>query len=153
MVSKTYSKLKGFKKKYPMTIAWRIKRHAKIIDKHLNDNEEVLYAFLGQKNSNHFDIVNTNAVVITNKRLLLGSKRLLWGYFLTSITPDLFNDLKIEGGLIFGKVTIDTVKELVVLSSVDKNALAEIETEVTTKMIKQKKRMFQKNDTDIKSDI
>ena len=45
--------------KYPLTIAWRIKAHSKIIDKHLNEGEEILYAFVGQKNDRSVDIFNT----------------------------------------------------------------------------------------------
>ena len=38
-------------KKYPFTIAFRLSKHCKIIDKHLNPNEKVEYLFYGQKNS------------------------------------------------------------------------------------------------------
>ena len=51
-----YEKAKAFKKKYPMTIAWRLKKNAKIIEKYLRPNEEVLYVFVAQKNNNPFDI-------------------------------------------------------------------------------------------------
>ena len=107
----TYEKLKEFKRKYPSTVAWRLKKHAHIIDIHLNKGEEILYAFAAQKNDNMFDVVSTHAVVLTNKRLILGTKRLLFGYFFTAITPDLFNDLKVKMGIIWGKVIIDSVKE------------------------------------------
>ena len=46
----TYEKLKEFKRKYPSTVAWRLKKHAHIIDIHLNKGEEILYAFAAQKN-------------------------------------------------------------------------------------------------------
>jgi len=77
---------------------------------------------------------------MTNKRLLLGSKRVLFGYFFTSITPDLFNDLKVKSGLIWGKIFIDTVGELVVISNLSKDSLDEIETNVTENMMKEKKK-------------
>ena len=64
-----YEKMLEFKKKYPMTVSWRLKEHAKIVEKHLNPNEEVIYAFAAQKNDNPFDIITTFAVVLTNKRL------------------------------------------------------------------------------------
>ena len=38
-----------FKKKYPSTIAWRIPAHAKIVEKHMNPGEKVIYTFMGQK--------------------------------------------------------------------------------------------------------
>ena len=37
----------------------------------------------------------------------------------------MFNDLKINSGLIWGKVRIDTIKEHIVLSNIDKKALIE----------------------------
>lgn len=141
MNSITYQKLKEFKCKYPTTVAWRIKKHAKVIDKHLNEDEVVTYAFAAQKNDNPLDIITTYAVVLTNKRLLLATKRLLWGYFFTSITPDMFNDLKVETSLLWGKAYIDTIKEFVTLSNISKKALPEIETKITDFMIKEKRRM------------
>ena len=138
-----YEELKKFKKKYPMTISWRLKKHAKRIEKHLNPEEEILYAFAAQKNDNPLDIITTYAVVITNKRILLASKRVLFGYFLVSITPDLFNDLSVKMGLIWGKIIIDTVKEVVTLSNIQRDALDEIETNITEYMMKEKQKYQQ----------
>ena len=135
-----YKKAKEFKRKYPNTIAWRLKAHSKIIEKHLNQGEVIKYVFVGQKNNCWYDIITTNIIVMTNKRLLLGSKRVLFGYFFTSITPDLFNDLKVKSGLIWGKIFIDTVGELVVISNLSKDSLDEIETNVTENMMKEKKK-------------
>lgn len=139
-----YEMLVKFKKDYPKTIAWRLKKHAKIIDLHLNPGEIVKYAFAAQKNDNPFDIITTYAIVLTNKRILLASKRLLFGYFFTAITPDLFNDLKVEMGLIWGKVKIDTIKEEVVLSNIQREALDDIETQVTEYMMQEKKKYGKK---------
>lgn len=140
-----YEQLKQFKQKYPLTISWRLKKHAKIIEKHLNQNEKVLYAFAAQKNNNPFDIITTYAVVITNERILLASKRMLFGYFLVSITPDMFNDLTIKMGFIWGKVIIDTIKEEVILSNVQREALNEIETNVTEYIMEEKKKYKEKD--------
>ncbi len=140
-----YEQLKQFKKKYPLTISWRLKKHAKIIENHLNPNEKVLYAFAAQKNNNPFDIITTYAVVITNERILLASKRMLFGYFLVSITPDMFNDLTIKMGFIWGKVIIDTIKEKVILSNVQRKALSEIETNVTEYIMEEKKKYKEKD--------
>lgn len=139
-MSITYEKLKEFKKKYPSTISWRLKQHARIIDIHLNKGEEVLYAFGAQKNDNIFDIFTTYAVVLTNKRLILGTKRLLVGYFFTSITPDMFNDLTVKGNIFWGKIHIDTVKEYITLSNISKKALPEIESKIINLMIREKKK-------------
>ena len=75
-----YEKIKKYKSKYHGTIAWRIKAHAKVIEKHLNPGEEVIYAFSCQKGFSSFSFFNTYAVVLTNKRILLAQKRVLFGY-------------------------------------------------------------------------
>ena len=133
------SSLKKFKKNYPLTIAWRLKSNFSIIEKHLNDDEEVQYIFAGQKNDRFYDIFSTGIVAITNKRILIGRKRVVFGYALDSIMPYMYNDLNIRAGIIWGKVVIDTAKEVVVFSNIDKAALNEIETNITETMIKLKK--------------
>ena len=135
-----YDKLRSFKDKYPMTISWRLKAHSNVVNKHLNPEEEVLYAFAAQKNDNPLDIITTCAVVLTNKRIIIGQKRLLFGYFFTSITPDMFNDLTVKMGIIWGKIYIDTIKEIVKLSNIQQEALNEIETAITEYMMQEKKR-------------
>ena len=130
-MSETYKLAKAFKKKYPMTIAWRLKEHSKIIDMHLSENEEILYLFLGQKNLHPLDFVNTYIIAITNKRIMLATKRLMFGYFFISITPDMYNDITVKKGLFWGNVIIDTVKEKVYLSDIDPKALTEIENNIT----------------------
>ena len=137
---KVYEQLKKFKDKYPMTISWRLKKHAKVVEKHLNPGEKLLYAFAAQKNNNPLDIITTYAVIITNKRILLASKRVIFGYLITTITPDMFNDLTVKMGLIWGKVILDTVKEVVTLSNIQKEALDEIETNISEYMLEEKKK-------------
>ena len=139
-MTKTYQLAKDFKRKYPMTIAWRIKSHCKVIDKHLNPGEEPLYVFFGQKNRSSLDFTNTNIVVLTNKRLLFATKRLVFGYFFTTVTPEMFNDLSVFQGLFWGRISIDTVKEEIKLSNISKKALDEIETKITEFMFKEKKK-------------
>ena len=129
-----------FIKKYPMTIAWRVKKHSKVVEKFLNPDEEVKFAFAAQKNDSTTDIFNTYVVALTNKRIILGRKRLFFGFFYTSITPDMFNDLTVKMGIIWGKIYIDTVKELVVLSNIDPKALDSIETNITEYMMNEKKK-------------
>lgn len=138
--SDTYSKALEFKHKYPWTIGWRIKQHCKVIDMHLNENEKIIYVFVAQKNDSPLDIMSTNIIALTNRRIVLGCKRLLFGYFFTAITPDLFNDLKVRMGILWGKVYIDTVKELVKFSNISKNALPEIETQITSYMMEEKRK-------------
>lgn len=139
-MSKCYELVSKFKKKYPLTISFRLKRHCKIIDKHLNPDEKVLYAFPAQKNRYFYEIFYTNVVVLTNKRILIATKRVIWGYYLITITPDMFNDLTIRKGLIFGSVVLDTINERVILSNLDPKALPEIETIITEYMMSEKKK-------------
>jgi hypothetical protein len=137
--------LRKFKKKYPLTIAWRLKSNLSIIEKHLNYDEKVEYIFAGQKNNRFYDIFSTGVVAITNKRILIGRKRVVFGYALDSIMPYMYNDLNIRAGIIWGKVVIDTVKEVVIFSNIDKAALSEIETNITETMIKLKKEYPESN--------
>jgi len=138
--NEVYEKVKEFKRKYPRTIAWRLKKNSKVVQMHLNPGERVLYAFCGQKNDNPLDIITTCVIAVTNKRLVIGQKRVVFGYFYYSITPDLYNDLQIRNGLIWGDVIIDTVKEKVHLSNIDPKGLIEIETVITEFMMKEKKK-------------
>ncbi|MBR6948940.1 MAG: PH domain-containing protein [Bacilli bacterium] len=138
-MGKVYKQALRFKDKYPGTVAWRLKQNAEIVERHLNPDEEPLYTFVAQKNDNVFDIVSTAVVCLTNKRILIGRKRVIIGYFLDSITPDMFNDLKIKSGIIWGKIYIDTIKEFVTLSNISIDALPEIETSITSYMMEAKK--------------
>lgn len=135
-----YEKVRMFKDKYPMTVAWRLKQHCKVVELHLNPDEEVIYAFAAQKNDNPFDIITSSVVALTNKRILIGQKRLVFGYFLKAITPDMFNDLTVKMGIIWGKVYIDTIKEFISLSNIQREALPEIETAITSYMMEEKKK-------------
>lgn len=139
-MGKVYQEALKFKKRYPGTVAWRLKKHCQRVEEHLNPDEEVLYVFVGQRNNNFYDIISTSVFAITNKRLLIANDRLVFGYFLYSITPDMFNDLTVYAGLIWGKVKIDTIKELVYVSNLSKKSLDEIETKVTEYMMEEKKK-------------
>jgi hypothetical protein len=139
-----YEKAKEFKRKYPKTVAFRIKKHAKVAQKFIGDDEEIKYVFVAQKNVHNLDFVNTNIVVLTDKRIIVATKRLIFGYFFRMITPEMFNDLTIKNGLIWGKVIIDTIKEHVVLSNIDPDALAEIDDNITMYMLEQKKEQNKK---------
>lgn len=135
-----YNEVLKFTKKYPGTLAFRLKEHCKVLEKHMNPNEKVLYIFTGQKNAKSIAMPNTFVVALTNKRLLFARKRLLFGYFFYAITPDMFNDLKVNSGLIWGKITIDTINELAIISNISKDALDDIETTITEYMMREKKK-------------
>ena len=135
-----YELVNLYKKKYPNTIAWRTNKHAKVIEGYLNPGEEVIYAFCAQKNDKWYDLFTSCVVALTNKRILIGQKRVVWGSFYTQITPDMYNDMEVYKGLLFGKITLDTIKEVLVLTDIDKSSLQEIETEISEFMMKEKKK-------------
>lgn len=139
-MSEIYNMIHEHSKRYPGTIAWRKKAHAKVIEKHLNPEEKVLYAFCCQKGFSSFEIFNTYAVAITNKRIIIAQKRVLFGYLFLAITPDMLNDLTIKTGIVWGKACLDTVKEVVVLSNLSKESVDEIETAVTEYMMREKRK-------------
>ena len=145
-MGKCYEMVKEFKRKFPLTIAFRLKKHCEIIEKHLNPGEEIIYAFPAQKNASVLEIFYTNVVALTNKRILVATKRVFFGYFLVTITPDMFNDLTVRKGIIFGDAIIDTIKEKVVLSNIDPKALPEIETIITEYMMSEKRKYKERED-------
>ena len=130
-----------FKKKYPTTIAWRLKKHSEVIKKHLSADEAILYVFAGQKSPFIWDMFSTYLVTLTNKRILVAEKRLLFGYYFISITPEMFNDLSVQSGILWGKVFIDTIKEQVIINNIDKRALAEIQNRVSEYMLEEKRKV------------
>lgn len=135
-----YNEVLKFKRKYPSTIAFRLKEHCKVLEKHLNPGEKVIYIFAGQKNAHSIAIPNTFVIALTSERLVFARKRLLFGYFFYAITPDMFNDLKVNSGILWGKIMIDTVKEFAVISNLSKDSLSEIETKITQYMMNEKKK-------------
>ena len=128
-----------FKKRYPSTIMWRVKKHCAIVEKHLNPDEKVLYAFAGQYNDVPTNIFYTAVICVTNNRILIGQDHVLYGYTLNSITPDMYNDLQVFSGIIWGKITIDTVKEVVTISNLAKKSLPEVESIISMYMMESKK--------------
>lgn len=142
-MNSVYSLVKNFKRKHPGTIAWRTQAHCQIIERHLNPGETVQYAFACQKNIAFYDIFSTYVVALTDKRIMLAQKRLLFGYLFLTITPELYNDLTVRTGLLWGNINIDTVKETVHLSNISKDALPEIETQITEFMMQAKKEYSQ----------
>ena len=138
-MSDSYSLVKQFMKKFPMTVAWRLRNHCKVIDKHLNSDEKIIYIFTGQKNDSYINFLNTYVIAFTNKRIILATKRVLFGYFFKSITPDMYNDLTIHRGLIWGSIVLDTVKEVITITNIDIKALDDVETNITEIMLKHKK--------------
>ena len=56
-MGKVFDQVCLYKMKYPGTITWfRLKKHAKVVEDHLNDDEEPVYTFAGQKNDDVLDV-------------------------------------------------------------------------------------------------
>ena len=140
-----YDSVKEFKSRFSKTVAFRLKKHSEVVQKHLNPEENVLFVFCGQKNFSSLTFINSCVVALTNKRIIIGQKRLLWGYFFTAITPDMYNDLKVRKNLIWSDVEIDTIKENVYLSNIDPDGAVEIETNITEFMMREKKKYGKKD--------
>ena len=136
-----YNLVCRFKRKYSMTVAQRLKQHCRVAASVVDRDEEVYYAFCGQKNDSYRVLFDTCVVIVTSKRIIIGQKRLLWGYKIVTVIPELFNDLKLYSGLIWGKVEIDTVKEVIFISNLDKRSLDEIETNVNKIMLENKRKI------------
>ena len=139
-MASTYELVREFRRKYPATICWRIKQHCKIIDKNLNPNERVNFAFAAQYNASHGSIFDTGVLALTNERLIIAQDRIIIGYRVNTITPDLYNDLEVNAGIIWGMITIDTIKETATFSNISKRALPEIQKNITAFMIEAKKK-------------
>ena len=137
---KVYKMVSKFKKKYPWTIAIRLRKHAAVVENFLDDDEFVYYTFCGQRNDSHSLLFDSCVVALTNKRIIIGEKRALFGYYAINISTKLFNDLTINSGIIFGRIEIDTVKENIFISNIDKRALDEIETMIHKVVLENKKR-------------
>jgi len=141
-----YKLVMKFKKNYKGTVAFRIKEHASVVQKHLNPDEKLLFAFCGQKNYSSFMFINSCVIALTNKRIMIGQKRLLWGYFFTAVTPDMYNDLKVRNNLIWSDIEIDTIKENIYISNLSPEGAVEIETVITSFMMKEKKKYGRKTE-------
>ena len=82
---------------------------------------------------------------------MIGHKKILPGYKFISITPDLYNDMSVISSIFWGTVVIDTVKEVIYISNLDKKSLPEVETKITTFMMDMKKKYGkEKKDEDSK---
>jgi len=138
MNNKVYKLAKRFRSKYFGTIAFRLKAHSKVITEHINKGEKLLYVFCGQKGHSSKEIFSSCVVALTEERIMIATKRVLWGYFYTTVTPDLLNDLKVQSGILFGRIIIDTAKEVITISNLSKSSLAEVETAISKYMIDDK---------------
>ena len=110
MSNSVYKMVLEFKERHPWTIGWRLRQNSKVVELHLNPDEKVVYAFIAQKNDNPFNIIRSTVIALTNKRIKKKKKRVVVGYFLNSIMPDMYYHLKVSSGILWGKIYIDTIK-------------------------------------------
>ena len=108
----------------------------------------MLYAFAAQNNGTHDSIFDTAVLALTSERLIIAQDRIVIGYKVSTITPDLYNDLQVNAGIIWGTVTIDTIKETVIFSNISKRALSEIQRNITSFMIEAKKKYKDREEED-----
>lgn len=89
---------------------WTLK-HFTVVENQLNDDEEVLFAFVGLYNyismSKH---QNNFAIAITNDRIIAGQKKLM-GENVNTISRRNLNDISKSTGMMMGVLTVDTLKE------------------------------------------
>ena len=137
-----FESCKEFLNKYPGTIAWRIKKHCKVIEEHINKDEVVLYSFVGQKNTNWKSPFSTAVVVFTNKRMLVARSLFLGRSLYSSITPDMLNDFSIREHILFGTVEIDTVKEHFTINCLRKKSLPKIEDALSKYLVDEKLKLL-----------
>ncbi len=140
-----YEQAKSFKEKYSKTVAFRLKKHAAVLEEHLNPEEKVLFVCCAQNNYHSYMIINSCVLALTNKRIIICQKRLLWGYYFTTITPDLYTDLKVKKNIIWSDIEIDTLRENVYLSNIDPKGAVAIETAITDFMMEAKKHYEKDN--------
>ena len=125
----------GFNKK------WRLK-HFQIVENQLKDDEEVIVCFIGLKNFTSITNHEENwAYAITNKRIIIGQKGLI-GEKVDVISLRDLNEISFKKGVVFGVLTIDTIKEEFNVG-LDKNSAASIHELVTNALMDLKEEMHQ----------
>lgn len=124
-----------------MTANWRLK-HFKVVENQLKEDEEVLVAFIGLKNYESLSKHEQNwAYAITNKRIIIGQKGLI-GEKVDVISLRDLNDVSFKKGMIYGILTIDTIKEKFNVG-LDKISATSIHELVTNTLMDLKEEMYQ----------
>ncbi|NKD38286.1 hypothetical protein HED42_09085 [Enterococcus casseliflavus] len=103
------------------TIKKWITRHFKLVEEQLNDDEYVVFCFVGLHNfvsTTKHD--NNYAYALTNKRLIVAQQKVI-GNNVQSIVLDNLNNVSKNAGMMYGVLTINTLGASVVVG-VDKGA-------------------------------
>jgi hypothetical protein len=87
-------------------------KHFEIIEKNLGNDENVLFAFIGLHNYVSISKHDNNfAYAVTNKRILLGQKKVI-GEVFQSIALNKINDITFQSGVAYGVITVDAQTEV-----------------------------------------
>jgi ribosomal protein L37AE/L43A len=93
-----------------MTKNWGIK-HFELIENSLMKDEEILMTFIGLHNYISMTKHDSNfAYAVTNKRMIMAQKKVIGERFQT-VSLDNVNDITFTSGVVFGVMTVDTIKE------------------------------------------
>ncbi|MDG6154899.1 PH domain-containing protein [Lactococcus garvieae] len=125
------------------------KKHFALIEKNLNKDENVEMCFCGlhnfKSNTKHD---STFAYAITNKRIMMGQKKLIGENF-QSVSLKQVNDVTFSSGMIMGVITIDTFKETFNVG-VDKVSASNINNIIHEKLFINTQNSASSENTDIK---
>ena len=80
MSNSVYKMVLEFKERHPWTIGWRLRQNSKVVELHLNPDEKVLFVCCGQHSPRMYDFFVSCVVAITTQRILIGTKRLFFGF-------------------------------------------------------------------------
>ena len=65
-MNNVYEEASKFLNKYSSTVAFRVAQHSKVIEEHLDDDEELKYVFVGQKNEKQIQFPHTAVIALTS---------------------------------------------------------------------------------------
>ncbi len=86
-------------------------KHFSVIEKALFEDEDVLMCFTGIHNYVSMTKHDSNyAYAITKKRVIMGQKKVI-GESIQTVFLDNINDITYSSGMLFGVITVDTIKE------------------------------------------
>lgn len=93
-----------------MNKTWGIK-HFTLIEKALKSDEEAIMCFIGLHNyisATKHD--NNFAYAITSKRIIMAQQKII-GQIVQTVAIEHLNDITLNLGIVFGIITVDTIKE------------------------------------------
>jgi hypothetical protein len=103
-----YEKILRFKNKYPSTFALRLKKHAEVAEKSLMKGEKVYEAYCACNEN-----FRSYAIVITDKRIILAHKNLMFGYHVESISKDKIYKIDNEQGFKWSEISLNSLTETI----------------------------------------